>query len=87
MNVRPLLTMFTPQGWIALSVVVGVFLTLWLRRRAPVDLIFLVGLVVVTVTGVITPHEAVAGFSNTAVLMIGALLVVSTGLRRTGVLD
>lgn len=87
MNVHPLVTMFTPQGWIALSVVVLIFLTLWLRRRAPVDLIFLVGLVVVTVTGVITPHEAVAGFSNTAVLMIGALLVVSTGLRRTGVLD
>ena len=72
---------------IAVTVVAGVFIALQFRRGAPTDLLFLAGLVVVTVTGVITPAQAVAGFSNTAVLTIGGLLVVATALRSTGVLD
>ena len=80
-------TLFTLHGWISVLVVSSVFLTLFFHRRAPVDLLFLTGMVVVTVTGVITPEQAVAGFSNPAVLMIGALLVVSAALRHTGVLD
>ena len=80
-------TIFSPHGWISVFVVGAVFTTLFFRRGAPVDLLFLAGLMLVTVTGVITPEEAVAGFANTAVLMIGALLVVSAALRQTGVLD
>ncbi len=80
-------TALTIHGWISIAVVIAVFCTLWLRRGAPVDLLFLGGLVIVTVTGVITPQEAVAGFSSPAVLTIGALLVVAAALRRTGVLD
>ena len=80
-------SLFTLHGWIAVLVVTGVFLTLFLHRGAPVDLLFLTGLAIVTVTGVISPEQAVSGFANTAVLMIGALLVVSAALRHTGVLD
>jgi len=79
--------MLTPHGWIAVSVTVAVFLALQLRRRAPMDLLFLGGLVVVTASGVLTPQEAVAGFASTPVLTIGSLLVVAAGLRATGVLD
>ena len=56
--------MLTPHGWIAVSVTVAVFLALQLRRRAPMDLLFLGGLVVVTASGVLTPQEAVAGFAR-----------------------
>ena len=70
--------------WIAVFVVVAIFITLWFRRGVPVDLLFIGGLVAVTVTGVITPEQAVAGFSSPAVLIIAALLVVADGLRRTG---
>jgi di/tricarboxylate transporter len=41
----------------------------------------------VTLVGVITPQQAVAGFANQAVLTIGALFVAAAGLRSTGVLD
>ena len=75
------------QGWIALLTTATVFLALQLRRGAPIDLLFLGGLVVVTITGVITPEQALSGFSSTAVLTIGALLVVAAALRKTGVLD
>ena len=73
--------------WIAISVTVIVFVTLQLRRGAPTDLLFLSGLMVVTLTGVLTPTQALEGFSNPAVISIGALLIVAAGLRATGVLD
>ena len=73
--------------WIALSVTALVFIALQLRRGVPTDLLFLSGMVAVTLTGVITPTRAFAGFANPAVLTIGALLIVAQGLRSTGVLD
>lgn len=72
--------------WISLSVTAVVFLAMW-RRGGPTDLLFLGGLVVVTVCGVIKPEDALAGFANPAVITVGALFVVAAGLRSTGVLD
>ncbi len=72
---------------VAVLVTVGVFAALQMRRGAPTDLLFLGGLMIVTLTGVLTPVEAAEGFANPALLTIGALLVVSAGLRCTGVLD
>lgn len=75
------------HSWIAVGVTLAVFAALQLRRGAPVDLLFLGGLLAVTLTGVITPSEAFSGFSNPAVLTIAALLAVAAGLRSCGVLD
>ena len=75
------------DAWIALTVTALVFVGLQLRRNAPPDVLFLGGLVAVTVTGVITPEEALEGFSNPAPLTIAGLLAVAAGLRTTGVLD
>jgi len=77
----------TYQGWIALAVTAAVFAALQRKRGAPVDLLFLGGLAVVTLTGVITPEQALSGFASNAVLTIAALFVVAAGLRSTGVLD
>lgn len=73
--------------WIALATAVAVFAALQLRRRAPIDWLFLCALLVVTVTGVIDAREALAGFANPAVLTIAGLLAVTAGLRGTGALD
>ena len=75
------------DAWIAIGVTVGIFAMLQLRRNVPTDLLFLFGMMIVTLTGVITPAEAFAGLASTAVLTIGSLLVVAAGLRVTGVLD
>ena len=72
---------------IALATTLAVFATLQLRRRTPTDVLFLAGLVVVTVCGVITPAEALRGFSSNAILTIAALFVCAGGLRSSGVLD
>lgn len=72
---------------IAMAVTTSIFLTLMWRRSAPIDVLFLGGLVLVTLTGVITPEQAFRGFANPAVLTIGALLAVTVGLQKCGVLD
>src|SRR5690606_22195682 len=57
------------------------------RRGIPPDAWFLMGLVVMAATGILTPAAALAGFSNPAVLTAGALLAVTAGRRSTGPLD
>ena len=72
---------------ISILITASVFITLQFRRGAPVDLLFLGAMIGVTVTGVITPSQALEGFANPAVITIGALLAVSAGLQSSGVLD
>jgi di/tricarboxylate transporter len=57
------------------------FITEWVR----VDLVALIVLVSLVFTGLLTPAEAVSGFSNPAVITIWAVLILSAGLSRTGV--
>lgn len=75
------------QAWISIGVSLGVMALLQRRRAPSPDILFLAGLVIVTFCGALTPEQALAGFSNAGVLMVGALFVVAAGLRDTGVLD
>ncbi len=79
--------MMSWQVFVALGTTIAVFALLQLRRRVPTDLLFLGGLVVVTLAGVITPSQALEGFSSNAIITIGGLMVCAAGLRRTGVID
>nr|WP_279304037.1 SLC13 family permease [Salinibacter ruber] len=51
------------------------------------DLVLLSGLAALLVTGVVPPAEAFAGFSNPAVLTVGALYVVAGGVQQTSALS
>ena len=73
--------------WIAVTVTLTVFVVLQVRRGVPTDLLFLTALLVVTLTGVISPQEALAGFANPAPIAIAGLLIVAAGLRSSGALD
>jgi di/tricarboxylate transporter len=76
--------MLTTSMLIVLGVLAAaalLFLTEWL----PVDLVAILVLLVLALTGVISYADALAGFSNTAVITIAAVLVLGAGLMRTGV--
>jgi di/tricarboxylate transporter len=75
------------DGCITILCIVAVFAAMQLRRNVPTDLLFLGALVFVTLCGVITPQDALAGFSSNALLTIAGLLVCADGLQATGVLD
>ncbi len=72
---------------IAVGVTLSIFVILQVRRRTSLDFLFLSGLMIVTLAGVITPQEAFSGFSERAVLTLAALLAIAAALRSCGVLD
>ncbi len=44
-------------------------------------------MVVLVVSSILSPKEAVLGFANPAVVTVGAMFVVSKGMMRTGGVD
>lgn len=67
-----------------LAIVIAAFVLFiggWLR----VDVIGLLVLSALALTGLVTPREALAGFSSPAVVTVWAMFILSTGLTRTGI--
>ncbi len=58
---------------------------LFVTERIRVDVVALMVLVSLALTGLITPVEALSGFANLAVVTVWAVLILSAGLARTGV--
>jgi di/tricarboxylate transporter len=59
----------------------------FVSERLPVDLVALLVLSALLASGVLTPTQAVSGFSNTATVTVAAMFVLSTGLARTGAVN
>ena len=74
------------DAWITIGVVVGLVGALVADLGRP-DLVMLSGLSALLVTGVVTPEQAFAGFSNSAVLTVGALYIVAGGVQHTNALS
>ena len=60
---------------------------LFMSEKLPVDVVALLALGALLATGILPPSEALSGFSNEAVITIGAMFVLSAGLNRSGTLD
>ena len=67
--------------------ILGLLVATVILTRAPLDVTMVGCLVLMVLFGAVPADEAFLGFSNTAVLMIGALFVVASGLRQTGAID
>jgi len=65
--------------------ILGVTIVLFVWGRWPADLVALLSLLALALSGVIETRDALAGFGNPTVVMIAALFVVGEGLSRTGV--
>ena len=69
-------------------IVLGVLIiavVLFVTEKLRVDLVALLVMLSLAITGVLTGEEAIAGFSSEAVITIASVLVLSGGLMRTGV--
>ncbi len=60
-----------------------VFVFDWLR----VDIVGILIMILLPITGVLTAEEATAGLSSNAVVSIIAVMIIGAGLNRTGVMD
>ena len=66
---------------IILLAAVVLFATGWIRM----DLTALFVLVALALTGLVSPTQALSGFSNPAVIIVWAMFILSAGLARTGI--
>ena len=62
-------------------------LVLFVTEALRMDVVALLVVGALTITGLVTPAQAVAGFSNEAVITLWAMFIISEGLLRTGVGD
>jgi di/tricarboxylate transporter len=66
-------------------VILVVAVLLFVTDRVRIDLVALVVMVALALTQLVTPSEALSGFSNLAVITVWAVLILSAGLSKTGV--
>lgn len=62
-------------------------LYLFVSGRWRYDVVALIALLIVTLTGLIPASQAFTGFSNPAVITVAAVLVLSRGLQNSGIVD
>ncbi len=74
----------SPEIIVVLAILAAVILLL-ITEWMPLEVIALLVLGVLAVTGIISPVEALSGFSNPAVVTIWAVFILSGGLTRTGI--
>ena len=63
----------------------GAAILMFAVNRPRVDAVALLAMAALPFTGVITVNEAIAGFANPNIVLIGAMFVIGEALARTGV--
>lgn len=74
------------NAWITIVLVLVMF-GLLLFTKLPADVVFVGGMAVLLVCGVLPAKEVLSGFSSESVVVVGVLFVVVAGLVYTGVLQ
>ncbi len=70
---------------ILVFIILGAAILLFIKNKIRMDLVGLLILSSLAITGLVTPTEALSGFSNPAVITVWAVLILSGGLARTGI--
>ena len=77
--------MNTTQYIVFGTLILALVLFIWGKWRY--DIVALIALLIVTVTGIVPGREAFAGFGHPAVVTVAAVLILSRGLINSGVID
>jgi di/tricarboxylate transporter len=70
---------------ILVLLLLGAAIAMFVANRPRMDVVGLLMIVLLPLTGVITMNEALAGFADSSIVLIAALFVIGEGLVRTGV--
>ncbi len=76
----------TAEHYLLLGILT-VSLLLFISERLRVDLVALLTMLALTLSGLLSPEEAFSGFSNPAVITVLAIFIVSGGVVRSGLAD
>lgn len=66
-------------------VILGATVALFVFSKLRADLVALLSLLALYLTGILTTQQALAGFADSTVIMVASLFVVGEGLSRTGI--
>jgi di/tricarboxylate transporter len=72
-------------GVVLLLAIIAV--VMFASEKYPVDLVALMLMATLLLTGIVTAEEGISGFSNTATVTVGAMFILSAGLFKTGVVN
>ncbi len=67
--------------------IVVVAIVLFASEKVRIDLVALMVLVLLVLLGLVSPSEALAGFSNEATVTVAAMFALSIGIERSGALE
>lgn len=74
------------EAWATLGIIAAMMIAL-IKDIARPDMVMIGCLGLLILLGILSPEEAFAGFSNSAVLAVGSLFVVAAGVQNTGALS
>lgn len=74
-----------PWDLTVVLLLLAVAIVLFIRNRPRMDVVAVMMMVLLPLSGVITVQEALAGFSDPSVILIAALFIVGEGITRTGI--
>jgi len=74
------------EAWVTLGVILLMLIAL-VRGMGRPEIILFGSLGPLLVLGILTPEQAFAGLSNSALLAVGALFIVAAGVENTGALS
>ena len=80
-KLRSKLRVFVNTDIVMVLVILAVALVLFISEVIRMDLVALLVLCALAVTGLVTPNEAISGFSNAAVITVWAMFILSDGLH------
>lgn len=69
---------------ITLLIILFITIALFVWGKFPPDVVALMSMLTLYLTGILDVQETLSGFSNTTVIMIAALFIIGEGLSRTG---
>jgi di/tricarboxylate transporter len=76
----------TWQAWATVAVI-AIAMALFASEKVRIDLVALITLGTLVILGIISPVEALSGFSNEATVTVAAMFALSLGIERSGALE
>ncbi len=74
------------QAWFVIAVTASALLTLVTTRLGP-DLVMMGALTLISVFGILSPGQALSGFSNSGLITVAAMFIIAAGIRSSGGVD
>lgn len=74
------------QAWFSLTLVLSSLLVL-IFSRVPAHMVMLAALAILSITGILSPAEAFAGFSNPGVITVVVMFILAAGIHTSGGVD